>query len=97
MVIHHRPNNIGGYVPEYRVVYSGDIDKLQKAVNDLLKEDWQPTGGICVVCDNDQYCLIFYQSLVKIPLFTLTSTEEATSFTAEDLPAYTHTPLEMGV
>jgi hypothetical protein len=40
--------NIG----EYTIVRAPKLDKLQKAVNESLKESWYPIGGVSIVDSN---------------------------------------------
>ena len=52
---------------EYKIVSSSAwttdtaVKILEKKVNDLLKEGWEPIGGVMVVAFNDSV----YQTLVK--------------------------------
>jgi hypothetical protein len=32
---------------EYKVVSAENIDKLQRLVNESIREGWQPLGGVC--------------------------------------------------
>ena len=52
---------------EYKVI-SGNgwttdsaVKELEKKVNDLIKEGWEPIGGVMIVSFNDHV----YQSLIK--------------------------------
>lgn len=44
---------------EYKIVASGDRDKLSVFVNEAIKEGWEPTGGVAV---SDR---AFYQAMVR--------------------------------
>jgi hypothetical protein len=45
---------------EYRIISCKDPMELVEKVNELIKEDWIPQGGLCV--DGSS----FYQAMVKI-------------------------------
>jgi len=57
----------GRWMMEYKIVSSSAwttdtaVKILEKKVNDLLKEGWEPIGGVMVVAFNDSV----YQTLVK--------------------------------
>jgi hypothetical protein len=52
---------------EYKIISSGAwsveaaVKILEKKVNDLIKEGWEPLGGVMIVAFNDHV----YQSLIK--------------------------------
>jgi hypothetical protein len=52
---------------EYKIISSSAwsvdaaVKVLEKKVNDLIKEGWEPIGGVVVVAFNDHV----YQSLIK--------------------------------
>jgi hypothetical protein len=52
---------------EYKVVSSrgwtpdSAVKELEKKVNDLIKEGWEPVGGVVVTAFNDNV----YQALIK--------------------------------
>jgi len=52
---------------EYQVVSGrgwtpdGAVKELEKKVNDLIKEGWEPIGGVVVTAFNDNV----YQALIK--------------------------------
>jgi hypothetical protein len=54
-------------IMEYKVISSSAwttdtaIKVLEKKVNDLIKEGWEPIGGVMVVAFNDSV----YQTLIK--------------------------------
>ena len=41
---------------EYTIVQASELDKLQKDVNERLKKDWHPIGGVSIVDSN--YCQV---------------------------------------
>lgn len=45
---------------EYTIVCASELKKLQKDVNNKLKKDWYPIGGISIV-DSNSFC----QAMVK--------------------------------
>ena len=52
---------------EYKIISSSAwsveaaVKVLEKKVNDLIKEGWEPVGGVMIVAFNDHV----YQSLIK--------------------------------
>jgi hypothetical protein len=52
---------------EYKIISSSAwsvdaaVNILEKKVNDLIKEGWEPVGGVMIVAFNDHV----YQSLIK--------------------------------
>ena len=52
---------------EYKVIRAESHDGLDRLVNTLIEEGWQPTGGMSVTMerlDNELTYPYFYQSLV---------------------------------
>jgi len=37
---------------EYIVVYGRALDEIIKKVNEMIKQGWQPHGGVCVDVDH---------------------------------------------
>lgn len=48
-------------VNEYTIVRASKLDKLQKDVNERLKNDWSPIGGISIV-DSNSFCQVMVKS-----------------------------------
>ncbi len=47
-------------VDEYMVIDNTTLSDLEKQVNNLICEGWEPTGGISV-CKDD----VYYQAMIK--------------------------------
>jgi len=45
---------------EYTIARASNLDKLQKDVNERLKKDWHPIGGVSVI-DSNSFC----QAMIK--------------------------------
>jgi hypothetical protein len=57
----------GGQMMEYIVVTSNDKLELEDLVNNLIKEDWQPQGGVSVsLSESDDYKYIVYAQAMII-------------------------------
>jgi hypothetical protein len=62
----HSKNN-GRQIMEYKIIscsawsVEAAVRVLERKVNDLIKEGWEPTGGVMIVSFNDHV----YQSLIK--------------------------------
>jgi len=52
---------------EYRTIVMSNSGELDECINDLIKEDWQPLGGISIAVDGQQpSCFTFAQAMVRI-------------------------------
>jgi len=48
---------------KYRVAKSGDLSLLESEVNECIKEEWVPHGGIAISEDESYIC--YYQAMIK--------------------------------
>lgn len=49
----------------YKIVKAFTIEELEKLVNDLLEDDWELQGGVCVRFTYYAHNDAFYQALIK--------------------------------
>lgn len=56
-------NEVGGPVEEYFIIDRYTISDLSYEVNKMIKDGWQPQGGITTITEYNSYK--FYQPMVK--------------------------------
>ena len=57
---------------DYKVIECGDVETLEKEVNELIQEGWQPLGGVSASYTSTEYSedFVVCQAMIKPPVIT---------------------------